>query len=92
MNEFLDKFFALPRGTSFGGLGTARYVATISASDDGRRYKFYAEELGGSEHISFNLYRLDSGPPLLKPCEMPEEKVIDFVLNYHPDPEVGTAT
>lgn len=38
-----------------------------------------AEELGGDDYISLNLYLPRSGA-LLRPCEMPEQKVIDFVL------------
>ena len=36
--------------------------------------------------MSFNLYRLADGP-VLRPCEMPAETVIAFVLAYRPDPE-----
>jgi hypothetical protein len=42
-----------------------------------------AEALDGSDYISLNLYRLKSGP-LLKPCEMPDAKVIAFVLDLVP--------
>ncbi|EDZ45821.1 conserved hypothetical protein [Rhodobacterales bacterium Y4I] len=38
-----------------------------------------ARELGGGDYISLNLYRLASGARL-KPCEMPADKVIRFVL------------
>ncbi len=38
-----------------------------------------AEELGGGDYVSLNLYRTSSGA-LLRPCEMPEEKVVRFVL------------
>ena len=37
-----------------------------------------AEALDGSDYISLNFYHLASGD-LLKPCEMPEEKVRAFV-------------
>jgi len=37
-----------------------------------------AKELGGNDFISGNYYR-SVGEGLLKPCEMPAEKVIDFV-------------
>ena len=36
------------------------------------------EELGGTDYISLNLYRTKAGA-LLRPCEMPEAKVIAFV-------------
>ncbi len=50
----------------------------------GQSQKLVAEELGGGDYISMNLYRLASGA-VLKPCEMPAEKVTQFVLNLHPD-------
>ena len=43
-------------------------------------YNLYAKELGDNNFISLNYYT-NIGDGLLKPCEMPEEKVMDFVLN-----------
>ena len=51
---------------------------------DGRSQKLVARELGGRDYISLNLYRLSSGARL-KPCEMPAQKVIDFVMNLTPE-------
>jgi len=45
---------------------------------EGRLIKAYAEELGGNDFISLNYYPLTLNG-LLKPCEMPEEKVIAFI-------------
>jgi len=42
-----------------------------------------AEERGGGDYISLNLYRTASGA-LLRPCEMPEAKVVAFVLALRP--------
>ena len=50
----------------------------------GRAEKLVAEELGGADYVSLNLYRLGSGARL-KPCEMPEEKVVRFVLELVPE-------
>lgn len=44
----------------------------------GKIHKVFAEELGGRDVISLNLYRTSSGPQL-KPCEMPIHKVIAFL-------------
>ena len=85
MDEFVERLRALPRGYSTGLIGDRRYGATIDLSPDGKRMKLFAEELGGNDHVSFNLYFTAGGKPVLKPCEMPQEKVIDFVLNYAPD-------
>ena len=46
--------------------------------------KLYGERLAGGDHVSFNLYTTGSGVKL-KPCEMPEAKVINFVLGFQPD-------
>ncbi len=83
--SFLVAFDALP----FGGYGVTaygrRYRVTKSQFACARSQKLVAEELGGADYISFNLYRLASGDALLKPCEMPEQKVRDFVLSAVPD-------
>ncbi len=84
MDDFLDRLAALPTGYSEGIYEARRYGVTLTVSPDKKRWKFYAEELGGNEHISFNLYFLSQGAPRLKPCEMPSAKVIAFVLGFAP--------
>ncbi len=44
----------------------------------GRSESVLAEELGGADLVSANLYRLD-GEDVLKPCEMPADKVLAFL-------------
>lgn len=78
MQDFLDAFDALPEGVFVGQSHGRRYVIVRRVS--GAVQKLVAEELGGSDYISLNLYRLASGARL-KPCEMPEQKVVDFVLD-----------
>ena len=78
----MAKLDALPEGYSVGHYQKRKYSVTKTILSGGRNQKLYAEELGGLNHISFNLYRLKDGTPLLKPCEMPEQKVIDFVLEF----------
>ncbi|BAO56029.1 hypothetical protein [Nonlabens marinus] len=58
-----------------------KYGTTRTDFNNGKSIKLYAEELGGTDFISLNYYRLDSGG-VCKPCEMPEEKVLDFLRNY----------
>lgn len=84
MLDFLAAFDALPFGNFTGTAHGRRYVAVKSGFADGASQKLVAEELGGSDHISLNLYRTRSGA-LLRPCEMPEAKVIAFVLDLKPD-------
>ncbi len=83
--EFLEAFDALP----FGGYGASaygkRWRITKSRFADARSQKLEAEELGGNGYVSMNLYRLATGDALLKPCEMSEEIVREFVLEVQPD-------
>lgn len=77
---FLMRFDDLPLGGYGGTYRGRRYRVVKSQMANGRSQKLEAEELGGSDYVSFNLYRLAEGGALLKPCEMPEQKVLDFVL------------
>jgi hypothetical protein len=63
-----------------------RYGVTNSTQLDGRSRKLYAEELGGTDFVSLNLYLPTSGDPTLRPCEMPVEKVIAFITGAVPVP------
>ena len=83
--DFVATFDALPTGGYGGTYQGRRYRITKTQMAAGRSQKLEAEELGGSDYISFNLYRLATGQALLKPCEMPEEKVVDFVLGVDID-------
>lgn len=57
-----------------------RYGVTNAAHAHGNSFKLYAEELGGADRISLNIYRPpSSAEPTLKPCEMPVDKVTAFV-------------
>lgn len=82
MVDVLDLMDRLPRGYSEGLYEGRRYGATMTASEDGKRRKLYAEALAGGDHVSCNLYVLEDGSILLKPCEMPQEKVIAFLCGY----------
>ena len=57
------------------------YGVSKQIFNQGKSIKVYAEELGGTDFISFNYYSTVSKNPL-KPCEMPELKVLDFLENY----------
>lgn len=86
LDDFLTKLASLPKGYSEGRYQNRRYGATLSVSADGRRKKLYAEQLGGRDVVSFNLYVLPGGDTCLRSCEIPTDKVIDFILGYQPDP------
>lgn len=68
----------LPEGYSEGLYNGAKYGITKTTFTRGHSFKIYAEELGGNDLISLNYY-ITSQNEWLKPCEMPEAKVIDFL-------------
>lgn len=78
----LDRF---TEGYGEGNFDGRRWGATIRRAGDNRRTWMFAEDLAGTDIVSFNLYRLSDGRPALKPCEMSSHKVIDFVLRFRPD-------
>jgi hypothetical protein len=67
-----------------GTAGGRRYIASKTVFGGGRSVKLVAEEIGGGDYISLNLYRLGAGARLF-PCEMPREKVVDFLRAFTPD-------
>jgi hypothetical protein len=69
---------ALPAGYSEGQYRGRRYRIEKTLHSQGRSIKLVARELGGTDYISLNLYRLAAGERL-KACEMPEAKVRAFV-------------
>lgn len=84
LEPFLTALREIPRGYSDGQYQGRRWGTTLTEAAGGRRLKLFAEELGGTEFVSFNLYVTGDGTPQLKPCEMPAARVIDFVLGYEP--------
>jgi hypothetical protein len=84
-DSFVARFDQLPSGGYGGTFEGRRYRIVKSSLVSGRSEKLEAEELGGTDYISFNLYRLANGTTLLKPCEMPADKVIRFVMGVDAD-------
>ncbi len=74
----------MPEGTFRGSTPEGTYVVTRTQAAGGKAWSLVAEGLGGRDYISLNLYRTTRGP-ILKPCEMPTEKVVAFVLGLQPD-------
>jgi hypothetical protein len=77
----------LPDGYFEGNFGGLSWGVTVKRSQDGKRTWLYGEELGGTDIVSFNLYRLAGSRSILKPCEMSSAKVIEFVLGFEPGTE-----
>ena len=57
-----------------------RYLLSKQTLLSGKLIKLYAKELGGNDFISLNYYVTIGSGGLLKPCEMPQKKVMEFVL------------
>ena len=75
---FYTKLLALPNGANDVYYLGKRYLLRKETLLDGRLIKIYAEELRGNDVVSGNYYpTLKDG--MLKPCEMSDEKVVDFV-------------
>ena len=81
----MQRIESFPHGLSFVGQNSCRYSVNNEVSADGCRIKFFAEEMGGNDHVSFNIYRTASKGWTLKPCEMPSQKIFDFVEQLVPD-------
>ena len=78
--EFYTKLLALPNGANDVMYLEKRYLLRKETLLKGKLLKVYAEELGGNDIVSGNYYpTMKSG--MLKPCEMSDAKVIDFVLH-----------
>jgi len=78
--EFYKKLQKLPNGANDVFYNEKRYLLRKETLLDGKLLKVYAEELGGNDIVSGNYYpTIKKGT--LKPCEMSDAKVIDFVLS-----------
>lgn len=58
-----------------------KYGMNVLECNGGKSRKVFARSLAGTDLISLNFYSTDAGD-ILKPCEMPEEKVIHFLENH----------
>lgn len=76
--NLLAKILSLPTGFSRARFRGRTYSVSKIVYNDGLSFKVYAEELGGKDFISFNYYQIGSNATL-KPCEMPEAKVEQFL-------------
>ncbi len=77
---FHTKLLALDDGSYDVLYCNKRYLLSKQTQLNGKLIKLYAQELGDKDFISLNYYP-NIGNGLLKPCEMPEKKVIDFILS-----------
>ncbi|HSR73610.1 MAG TPA: hypothetical protein VLL31_02105 [Sulfurovum sp.] len=78
--EFYTAFSALPNGAYDVRYLNKRYLLRKETLLKGKLLKLFARELGGKDIVSGNYYPTIKGG-MLKPCEMSDKKVIDFVLH-----------
>lgn len=78
MNALTDFLKRLPSGYCRGHYRGVQYGIQRRDFNGGKSTKVYAAELGGTDFISFNYYRTTTTDQL-RPCEMPVQKVLDFV-------------
>ena len=79
-NSILYKIQDIPIGYSVGMYKNRKYSIIRTDFNDGRSSKIYARELKGNDFISLNYYQTTKRD-LIKPCEMPLEKVLLFLKN-----------
>ncbi|HMB62334.1 MAG TPA: hypothetical protein VKN36_04615 [Eudoraea sp.] len=77
----IKRMQSLPLGYSEVRYQGKKYGVTRSVYNFGRSMKVYAEELGGRDTISLNFYTTTASV-ILKPCEMTEQKVVHFLMNF----------
>ncbi len=79
-SNFYTKLLALPDGASYVRYKDRRYLLRKETLLESKLLKLYAEALGDNDIVSGNYYpTIKQGT--LKPCEMSDAKVIDFVCN-----------
>ena len=78
--EFYKKLLALPTGACNVMYKEQRYLLRKETLLEEKLLKIYAENLSHKDIVSGNYYPTIKGG-MLKPCEMSDEKVIDFVLH-----------
>lgn len=80
-DELAQLVARVPEGWSIVVFNGHRYALTKTTRVGGRSVTMLAEELGGPDAISANIYRT-TGADLLKSCEMPDRKVLAFLRGW----------
>ena len=77
----------VPEGWTLAAYGGRRYGLRRTSRAGGRSIAVYAEELGGPDVVSTNVYRTSAGD-VLRPCEMPAATVLAFLRDWTPVPGI----
>ena len=78
--KFLEIINSIQEGFSIGTYKGEKYSILKNTFNAGKSFKIFAKSLSGNDYISLNYY-VTSTKEWLKPCEMPEQKVVDFLMN-----------
>ncbi|MGJ8745342.1 peptide-methionine (S)-S-oxide reductase MsrA [Polaribacter sp.] len=78
--EVLAAILQIPEGFSTGIYKNKKYSITKEIFNNGKSFKIFGKALEDTDFISLNYY-ITSKNEYLKPCEMPQEKVIHFLKN-----------
>ncbi len=71
----------VPQGWTRVRYAGRTYGLSRSERAGGGAVSLYAEELGGADVVSTNVYRTSAGE-VLRPCEMPAAKVLAFLAGW----------
>ena len=69
---------AIPEGWTRVQIAGRGWGITRTTRAGGKTISFDAERLGGNEHLGANVWVTSEGS-ILRPCEVPEEKVMQFL-------------
>lgn len=73
----------MPEGWTAVSYRGRPYGLRRTSRAEGRSVAVYAEELGGADVVSTNVYRTSAGD-VLRPCEMPAAVVLAFLRGWRP--------
>jgi hypothetical protein len=73
----------VPEGWTRVEFAGHRYGLVRTTHGDGRSLSIFAEQQGGTDVVSANVYRTSAGD-VLRPCEMPAETVLAFLQGWRP--------
>lgn len=75
---FYQKILTIPEGISKATFANRLYIVTKTTFNNGSSFKLFAEEAGGTDYISLNLYKTREAVHV-KPCEQPILKSLSFL-------------
>lgn len=75
---FFQKISIIRDGISKARYQDRIYIVNKSTFNDGNSFKLYAEEAGGKDYVSLNVYKTRETVHV-KPCEQPISKSLNFL-------------